>query len=50
MERVKLMNLSVQKAVNLFYLQEKMYIKQAFFLNDNYDLFGKTYKYVFNGY
>lgn len=49
MERVKLINMSIQKAVNLFYLKEKGYIKQAFFMNDRYDLFGKTYKYIFNG-
>lgn len=26
-----------------------MYIKQYFFINDKYDLDGKTYKYIFNG-
>ncbi|KAL4508263.1 hypothetical protein ABPG72_003567 [Tetrahymena utriculariae] len=49
MERLKIVNLAVQKAVNLYYLQEKGYIKQSFFLNDIYDLEGQTYKYIFNG-
>ncbi|KAL4457094.1 hypothetical protein ABPG74_014732 [Tetrahymena malaccensis] len=49
MERLKIVNLAVQKAVNLFYLQEKGYIKQSFFLNDIYDLEGYTYKYIFSG-
>lgn len=49
MERVKLINLSIQKAANLYYLQEKDYIKQYFYMNDQFDLFGKTYKYIFKG-
>ncbi|EAR99585.2 calcium-activated chloride channel protein (macronuclear) [Tetrahymena thermophila SB210] len=49
MERLKIVNLAIQKAVNLYYLQEKGYIKQSFFLNDIYDLEGKTYKYIFSG-